>query len=407
MSTINISIIFLIFGLTLETSELKDALKNVKVWVMGLLTILVITSFTAFIFVNMGFEPYEFGVGLAVFACSPTSLSSAITLVIQSYGNGAMSLLLTVVTNLLGIITTPLFVAMVLGPGAAINKSSLLVKLLVQILVPLLVGKGARELIPPVFRFAKKYKVPLYLFNNFQIIMIVWQTLSYSRHKLVEQRFYDILLAIMGAIGQHFFFLVMNFIIAWVLRFPDAERKAYVLSGSQKSLPTAAVVIEAIDNPNLNNGLITIPCMVFYIMQLFIDAFIANSWAGKYERADALREKYADALAEVYKLDDPESAMFLGSDPSKSGKHATSGGGPPTLAPPAGAAGADKSVNGGDEARLIGAGGFNSSGYAAVPNPTGFAPAANGVGGGSVHGGEQQLAAVDDKQGLLTGVARS
>jgi sodium/bile acid cotransporter 7 len=53
--------------------------------------------------------------------------------------------------------------------------------------------------VPPTMR---ALQVPLYLFNNFQIIMIVWQTLSYSRHKLLEQEPYDILLAIMGAIGQ-------------------------------------------------------------------------------------------------------------------------------------------------------------------------------------------------------------
>jgi predicted Na+-dependent transporter len=75
VSTINICIVFLIFGLTLETSELKEALKSVKAWVMGLLTILVFTALTAFIFVHMGFQPVEFGIGLAIFACSPTSLS--------------------------------------------------------------------------------------------------------------------------------------------------------------------------------------------------------------------------------------------------------------------------------------------------------------------------------------------
>jgi sodium/bile acid cotransporter 7 len=90
--TLNICIIFLIFGLTLETSELKAALKNVKVrstgqtcrqaaqgslgaagvlqvWVMGIVTILVLTSCTAWLFINVGFQPVEFGMGLAVFAC--------------------------------------------------------------------------------------------------------------------------------------------------------------------------------------------------------------------------------------------------------------------------------------------------------------------------------------------------
>jgi predicted Na+-dependent transporter len=35
----------------------------------------------------------------------------------------------------------------------------LLIKLLVQILVPLLVGKALREFVPPVYNFSKKYKV--------------------------------------------------------------------------------------------------------------------------------------------------------------------------------------------------------------------------------------------------------
>uniref|UniRef100_A0A7S0WVL0 Uncharacterized protein n=1 Tax=Chlamydomonas leiostraca TaxID=1034604 RepID=A0A7S0WVL0_9CHLO len=316
ISTINIFIIFLIFGLTLETSELKQALKAWQVWLTGLVSILVITALTGFLFVHMGFTPREFGIGLAIFACSPTSLSSGISVVIQGYGNGAMSLFLTVATNLLAIVVSPIFVGIVLGPVGNINKIDLLVKLLVSILLPLIIGKAARELIKPVAKFAKKYKVPLYILNNFQIIMIVWQTLSASRQKLFKQNPGDVLLAIMGAIGQHFLFLVINFIIAWALRFKEAEKKAFIISSSQKSLPTAAVIIEAIKiDPNdpdaMEAGLIAIPCMVFYIMQLFIDAFIASGWASKYERADMLRHKFADELAELYKLDDPESACFL------------------------------------------------------------------------------------------------
>jgi hypothetical protein len=120
----------------------------------------------------------------------------------------------------------------------------------------------------------------------------------------------------------------MNLVIAWLMRFPDAERKAFLLSASQKSLPTAAVVIEAIDNPALNAGLMTIPCMVFYIMQLFIDSFISAGWAGKYERADALREKYAEALEKIYAMDNPEYASRLHAAGSMSLASQPGGGGP-------------------------------------------------------------------------------
>jgi sodium/bile acid cotransporter 7 len=158
-------------------------------------------------------------------------------------------------------------------------------------------------------------------------VMIVWQTLSHSRHELLKQKFYDVLFAIMGAIGQHFFFLVVAMIIVFLapfarLRMSDAERKAFIIMCSQKSLPTAAVIISylpagvseheveghdaeevATGSGGLGDlGLVAIPCIVFYVMQVFIDSFLANAWAGKYEKAQALQDKYAEQLAELEKM---------------------------------------------------------------------------------------------------------
>nr|QKY15122.1 putative sodium/metabolite cotransporter (BASS4) [Polytomella parva] len=308
MTTINLCIIFFIFGLTLETKELVDALKGYKTLILGIISTLVITALTGFIFVNMDFSPKEFGYGLAIFACSPTSLSAGVTCIIQGYGNAALGLMITVLTNILAIFITPLFVTLILSSkikNIQVDSMDLLLKLGVSICIPIVAGKVARDRVPKVLDFAKKYKTPLYLFNNFQIICIVWMTLSHSQHELLEQRFYDILFAIMGAIGQHFFFLAINVIIAYALpfvgfRIPDAERKAFIISASQKSLPTAAVIISYMpsgDEGLGDLGLVAIPCIVFYIMQLFIDSFIAQGWASKYEKGQALTAKYADQLA--------------------------------------------------------------------------------------------------------------
>lgn len=122
----------------------------------------------------MNFVPKEFGIGLAIFACMPTSLSSGVTLVIQGYGNGALGLLLTVSSNLIGIFVCPIFVKMVLGsiPNADVDVVQLLIKLTVSILIPLLVGKGLREAFKPAIEFARTYKLPLYMFNNLQVNVV-------------------------------------------------------------------------------------------------------------------------------------------------------------------------------------------------------------------------------------------
>ncbi|KXZ47748.1 hypothetical protein GPECTOR_33g630 [Gonium pectorale] len=331
ISTINLAIIFLIFGLTLETSELKAALRGYKVLLLAIVTILFITGLTGFIFINMDFKPMEFGYGLAIFACVPTSLSSGVALVISGYGNSALALMMTVSTNIIGLIVSPLMVTLILASAIdniKVDVLDLMIKLGVSIVIPLIAGKALREVWAPCAKFVTHYKVPLYLINQFQIVMIVWQTTSHSQHELLKQKFYDILFAIMGAIGQHFFFLLIAMVIAWVvpflgLRMQEAERKAFIIMAAQKSLPTAAVIIsylpagpsgdqtehadtaeEATGSEGLGDlGLVAIPCIVFYVMQVFIDAFLANGWASKYEKGQALQDKYKEQLDELARLE--------------------------------------------------------------------------------------------------------
>jgi sodium/bile acid cotransporter 7 len=85
------AIIFFIFGLTLDTSELVAALKAWKAILYGLTSILLLTPLYGFLAMVLPFKPYEFSLGLAIMACVPTSLSSGVTLVIQGYGNGALA----------------------------------------------------------------------------------------------------------------------------------------------------------------------------------------------------------------------------------------------------------------------------------------------------------------------------
>ena len=82
-STIHIFIIFFLFGITLETSELKVAFKSWQVLIMGFTMILIGTALTGFVPMHMNFKPAAFGIGMAVFACCPTSLSQGVTVVIQ------------------------------------------------------------------------------------------------------------------------------------------------------------------------------------------------------------------------------------------------------------------------------------------------------------------------------------
>lgn len=152
VTTINMAIIFFIFGITLDSSELFAAVKAWKAVLFGMVSMLILSPLFGFAAVRLPFKPPEFALGLAVMACVPSSLSSGVTLVIQGYGNGALGLLFTVAGNVTGIVTAPLMVKAVLGSltDAKINSLDLLVKLGVSILMPVLVGKAIREAVKPI-----------------------------------------------------------------------------------------------------------------------------------------------------------------------------------------------------------------------------------------------------------------
>ncbi|CAM9474110.1 unnamed protein product [Pylaiella littoralis] len=287
IQTINVVIIFLISGLTLKTDDIKEALGKEGRWgyLYGIVAILGITGTVGFVVAEIPFDVKEFSYGLSVFCVVPTTLSSGVTLVMNAGGNDALALLLTVTTNLLGVVTVPFFVQLVIkaGEDASIDPVSLLIKLIVTVLVPLVVGKVVREATPGAKAWVKRNKVRLSLTSSAMLIMVVWQTLSRAQSDLTSVAFTQILAVIASGIGLHVVYLSINYTMCrYVLRLKRREFKAVVLMASQKTLPVSVVVIGFLGDLG-EEGLMTIPCIVAHMSQLFIDAYIASRWANDAE----------------------------------------------------------------------------------------------------------------------------
>lgn len=75
-------------------------------------------------------------------------------------------------------------------------------------------------------------------------------------------------------------------ICKYVLKLKRREFKAVVLMSSQKTLPVSVIVIGYLGNLG-RMGVMTIPCIVAYMSQLFIDSYIASRWANDDDAAVA------------------------------------------------------------------------------------------------------------------------
>lgn len=82
-------------------------------------------------------------------------------------------------------------------------------------------------------------------------------------------------------------------------------QNSYVARACVHSVATClAVIISYFDPASVGNlGLMTIPCIVFYTMQLFIDSFIANTWSSKYERFAAVEATYNEQMQQLQGAD--------------------------------------------------------------------------------------------------------
>ncbi|CAN0494599.1 unnamed protein product, partial [Discosporangium mesarthrocarpum] len=74
-------------------------------------------------------------------------------------------------------------------------------------------------------------------------------------------------------------FLSINYpVCTRVLHLERREMKAVVIMGSQKTLPVSVTIISFLGALGFE-GLMTIPCIIGHVTQLFIDAYICSKWA--------------------------------------------------------------------------------------------------------------------------------
>jgi len=282
-------LIFLCSGLMLRTAEIRAALSAWTGTLWGSFSILFLTPLIgATIAFQLPLEP-PYQMGLALFCCMPTTLSSGLALTNQARGNSALALMLTVVTNFVGIFTVPFVLTHLLGHfgHVELSASDLLSKLCLTILVPLAIGCGLRLMCEG---WADRHRAGLTMLSSAALITVPWMKFSESSETLAQSAIGGLLKLVVYGLLIHLLYLLLNDAACRLLRLDLAERKATVLLSSQKTLPVAMTVLaflpDSVASPQ-TRGLIAIPCITFHLSQIFFDAYLATRWGNQSDRDSA------------------------------------------------------------------------------------------------------------------------
>jgi len=285
LANLGISFIFFFYGLKLNRKKLVAGLSNWR------LHILVQTgTFILFPVLLLLLRPWlDHGntqvlwLGSFFLAALPSTVSSSVVMVSIANGNIPAAIFNASISSLMGIFITPAWMAVVTGGQQNhLDMSDVVVKLLLQILLPVVAGL----LLNPtrLGQIAEKYNKQLKYFDQIVILSIVYTAFSDSFDKHMFSNLGIGELFILGACVLALFFLVYFITnnIARLLHFNREDRITATFCGSKKSLIHGTVMAKVIFMNSPLIGILLLPVMLYHALQLISVSVIAQGMARRH-----------------------------------------------------------------------------------------------------------------------------
>jgi predicted Na+-dependent transporter len=208
--------------------------------------------------------------GLLVMLAAPPTLSSGIVMTQQSNGNMMLSIATTVFYNLIAIFTLPLVLGFLLHAAKTgdVDSWKMFKQLVFTVMIPLFIGYGIKKYI-----FRGWYNKLIDYIPLVATIMLSLSFFAAARDSILAIPLLTVLVVLILGAVYHVFSMAALWGISKVLKMSIADTKAMVFCGASKSA-TMALAMVAI--AGLGSTAAAVPCLLFYALQLFMDAMLAN-----------------------------------------------------------------------------------------------------------------------------------
>jgi sodium/bile acid cotransporter 7 len=228
--------------------------------------------------------PADLTTGLVFLCLLPSTVQSSIAFTAIARGNVPAALCSASLSNLSGVLATPLLVSLLLAghggvSGAAVGDIAL------QILLPFALGQAAR---PWIGDWLGRHRAVTAVVDRGSILLIVYAAFSAGMVTGVWQAVSPADLVAVLALDLAVLGLVIGTttLVSRLLGFPIEDEIAIVFCGSKKSM-AGGIPMASILFPGHAAGLIVLPLMIFHQAQLFVCATLARRYAARRPRPAA------------------------------------------------------------------------------------------------------------------------
>ncbi len=279
LSTATIVLLFFFHGAKLSREAVIGGLKSWRIHlaILG-------STFVMFPLLGLGLAgacpalmPPPLWLGVIYLACLPSTVQSSIAFTSIARGNVPAAIAAASASQLLGVLLTPFLVGLLAGAHGGHVPVSGVGRIVLQILVPFLIGHLLR---PWIGRWVARHKAAIALTDRSTILIAVYSAFSGAVIEGIWDRLPLPTLAILFGICAAVLAIALLFTrtLARALGFGREDEVAILFCGTKKSLiqgvPMARVLFAG---PDL--GLILLPIMIFHQLQLMACAWIARRYA--------------------------------------------------------------------------------------------------------------------------------
>lgn len=279
VTNVAIGVLFFLYGARLSREETKDGIRH---WRLHLLILALTFAFFPLLGLLLQaatapFLPETLASGLLFLTLLPSTVQSSVTFTSLARGNVAGAICSASLSNMLGVVLTPLLVVTLMGEAGHVSLESA-ERLVVQLLLPFVVGQFFHARLGPVL--ARHRKGVTYL-DRLGVMLVVYSAFSEGMREDMWSKVTVPQVAVLIVISLGLLAVVMGVALFAAKRvgFGRADQITTVFCGSKKSmasgLPMATVLFAG-----SNVGLLVLPLMLFHQIQLIVCAQVARTWPG-------------------------------------------------------------------------------------------------------------------------------
>lgn len=284
-----VALLFFLYGVRLRSEVIVAGFTNWKLQAMVLATTFLVFPVFGFILVAVfgRWLPPELALGMLYLSILPSTVQSSIALTGLARGNVAAAICAASLSNVLGVVVTPLLAALLLSTKGVVIDASSIIGICVQLLLPFVLGQVLR---PWIGAFIERSKRLTTAVDRGSILLIVYSAFSAGVVGGIWSRV-D-LPSLLLVIGLDLALLLVVIAFMWAAGraagLSRADSISLLFCGSQKSLASGVPMANVLF-AGMSTGLLILPIMLYHQFQLFLSAAIAQQLAKTPEDAAVSR----------------------------------------------------------------------------------------------------------------------